>query len=1037
MLFRNNLGYFTKHIFYIYDYSYFGPMNTRLLTIVLFLFLATSIRAQSIKGTVKDAGNDAVIGATVQVVGSSYGAVTDAMGYFEIKKLKPGNYRLKFSSMGLVTTFKEVTLGSSDVMIEVVLKEDRKQMDELVVVGYGVQRKREVTGAISKIGGKELNDLPVPSFEAAMQGKAPGVQVTVGSGLAGSASIVRIRGISSVSAGGDPLYVVDGIPITQDYFIMGNSGGMNNNPLASLNPDDIESVEVLKDAAANAIYGSRGANGVILITTKRGKGKGWKFGAQMRAGVSLPTARPRMLNSQQWMQLNQEAWENDGHSGRAPLPGGITQEQALATNTNWVDKTITTGSKYGMNLSATKGGENFNTYMNFSHDYNGSYLAGNSYQRTAGRINLDYNATQWMKIGVNSSLSRGINNRVNAAWSGGLGAAMSTALPIYPIYNADGTWYRAGNNPVRGMENLEWRTTEMRALNGLNISLTPVKDFVFQGQASYDYMDIKDDQWRSSEITGNNNAGDAYRGMSFVRNFNYYVTASYLKTLNEKHNIMVMVGNEYQRANTLRRSADSTNVPGLFSDNQDKYLTARYLSQPGTNWAFLSYFARATYNYKQKYFLQGVFRTDASSRFGSNYRWANFPSFSGSWVISEEDFMKSNKTFSFLKLRAGWGKSGNANIPDNARYATYSATSNNITYNGQPTLFPLKLENANIHWETSNNYDVAVEAGFFKDRLTVELDYYRKITSDVLMYLTIPQSIGFSQYWDNVGGIKNQGLEFSFKSRNIVTKDFIWTTNFNVARNFNEITDLGVYTEDAVSGGTNDTRVVVGKPVGTNYLIRWSHVDANTGLPVYLDINGNQTGVYDNKNRVAVGKIIPDAIGGMTNTFRYKQWDMSVLIIFSIGSNIYESSQKRQSTLVTDWNMDERVFDRWQKPGDNAKYPRMTRDYRTYNLPDEWSNTTLWLKDGSYARLRNLTIGYNMTPASCRKMHLTSMRISAIATNLFTITNYDGLDPEIGRDSEGGSPGDLNSSRNMGSQNITYLTPPQEKTFSVQVSIEF
>jgi TonB-linked SusC/RagA family outer membrane protein len=1012
-------------------------MNTRLLSFLLLVIFARSATAQNIKGTVKDAGNEAVIGATVQVVGSSYGAVTDALGYFEIKRLKPGNYKIKVSSMGLVTTFKEVTLGTTDVSVNVVMKEDRKQMDELVVVGYGVQRKREVTGAISKIGGKELNDLPVPSFEAAMQGKAPGVQVTVGSGLAGSASIIRIRGISSISAGGDPLYVVDGIPVTQDYFILGNSGGMNNNPLATLNPDDIESVEVLKDAAANAIYGSRGANGVILITTKRGKGKGWKFGAQLKAGVSMPTAKPKMLNSAQWMQLNQEAWENDGNSGIAPLPGGITHAQALATNTDWVDKTIQTGSKYGMNFSATRGGEKLNTFINLSHDYNGSYLVGNSFVRTSGRLNMDYNATQWLKIGVNSAISRGLNNRVNAAWSGGLGAAMSTALPIYPVYNADGTWYRAGNNPVRNMENMLWKTEELRALNGLNLTLTPIKDVVIQGQTSYDYMNQADDQWRSSEITGNKNDGDAYRGMAFIKNFNYYITATYLKTYKENHNLQVMVGNEFQRANTLRRSADSTNVPGLFSENPSKYLNARYLSQPGTNWAFLSYFTRATYNYKQKYFVQAVFRTDASSRFGSNYRWANFPSFSGSWVVSEEEFMKNNKTLSFLKLRAGWGKSGNANIPDNARFATYSATSNNITYNGNPTLFPLKLENANIHWETSDNYDVAIEAGFFKDRLTVELDYYKKVTTDVLMYLTIPQSIGFSQYWDNVGGILNQGLEFSFKSRNIVTKDFQWTTNFNVARNFNEITSLGVYTEDAVSGGTNDTRVVVGRPVGTNYLIRWSRVDPNTGLPVYLDKNGNETNLYDNKNRVAVGKIIPDAIGGLTNTFRYKQWDMSVLVIFSIGSNIYESSQKRQASLITDWNMDERVFDRWQKPGDVAKFPKLTRDYRTYNLPDEWSNTTLWLKDGSYARLRNLSIGYNMTPKACKKMHLTSMRIVGIATNIITITNYDGLDPEIGRDSEGGSPGDLNSSRNMGSQNITYLTPPQEKTFSVQVSIEF
>jgi TonB-dependent SusC/RagA subfamily outer membrane receptor len=309
------------------------------LLIFLFLLIGVSMaHAQSIRGVITDNKKEAVIGATVKVEGTTTGAVTDALGAFDIKGLKPGNYKLKISSVGYSSIVKEVTLGTSSVNIEVVMKEELKQMDELVVVGYGVQRKREVTGAVSKIGGKELNDLPVPSFEAAMQGKAAGVQVTVGSGMAGSASIVRVRGISSISASGDPLYVVDGIPITQDYFMLGNSGGMNNNPLATLNPDDIESVEILKDAAANAIYGSRGANGVILVTTKRAKKPGWKLTASARAGVSLPTARPRMLNSKEWLQLNQEAWENDGNAGRATLPGGLTYDQANANNTDWVDE---------------------------------------------------------------------------------------------------------------------------------------------------------------------------------------------------------------------------------------------------------------------------------------------------------------------------------------------------------------------------------------------------------------------------------------------------------------------------------------------------------------------------------------------------------------------------------------------------------------------------------------------------------------------------------------------------------------------------
>jgi len=1015
-------------------------MKIKLLFLFLLVFGLQSAFSQVIRGTVTDSKKEPVIGATIKIDGTNKGAVTDALGYFEIKGLQPGYYKLKISSIGFVGTSRELTLANDNIVLDVVLKDDRKQMDELVVVGYGVQRKRDLTGAVSKIGGKELNDLPVPSFEAAMQGKAAGVQVTVGSGLAGSASVVRVRGISSISASGDPLYVIDGIPVTQDLFMNGNSGGMNNNPLSSINPDDIESIEVLKDAAANAIYGSRGANGVILITTKRAKNKGWKFTASAKVGLSTPTSVPKMLNSQQWMQLNQEAWENDGNAGRAPLPGGITYEQALATNTNWVDQTIQTGLKHGYTLTAAKGGEKLNTQMNFSYDDNGSYLKGNNFIRTTARINTDYQATKWMKIGLNSSLSSGINNRVNAAWAGGLGAAMSESLPIYPIKNADGTWFRGGKNPVRDMENMKWRTAETRALNGLSIDLTPVKGLVVRGQSSFDYMDLTDDHWSSPEITNQKDVGSASRNMSYVQNFNYYVTATYMKTLKENHHLQMMVGNEFQKATTIRRRTFASDVPGLYSSNPSYLNSSPVYYDNGTNWAFLSYFGRFNYDYKGKYNVQAVYRMDASSRFGENYRWANFPSLSGAWIVSEEDFLKDNKTISFLKVRAGWGMSGNAAIPDDARFGTFSPSSNNIAYNGQPTTYPIKLPNKDLRWETSNNYDLGIEMGMFKDRISFELDLYEKVTKDVLMEIALPPSIGMSSLWTNVGGILNRGVEFGFKSKNIIGKDFQWSTNFNVARNYNEITSIGVYSEDAVSGGTNDTRVIVGQAVGSNFLIRWSHVDPATGKPVYLDINGNETFLYNNKNRVAAGKILPDAIGGFTNTFRYKNWDMSILMVFSVGSKIYESSQKRQASLITNWNMDERVFDRWRQPGDIAKFPRLTRDYRTYNLPDEWSNTTLWLKDGSYARLRNLTIGYSIPKVQCEKLRLSGCRVSFIATNLLTFTKYDGLDPELSRDSESdgnGSAGGYNTSRNMGSQNITYLTPPQERSYTIQVNLEF
>lgn len=992
-----------------------------------------------ITGSVKDKKGEAIIGATIALEGTKNGTVTDALGAFKIHVEANKTYHLRISSIGYKSLTREVSIVQSDVRIDVIMQEENKQLEELVVVGYGVQRKRDLTGSISKIGGKELNDLPVPSFDAAIQGKAAGVQITTGSGVAGSASIVRVRGVSSVSAGGDPLYVLDGIPITQDFFISGNNGGMNNNPLAAINPEDIESIEILKDASANAIYGSRGANGVILITTKKAKaGSDWKFTASVNTGVSMATALPKMLNTSQYLQMYQEAYENDGGVGRATLPGGITWDQALKTNTNWVDKTTQVGTKYGFNFSAAKSFKNLNTFANVSYLDNGSYLVGNNYRRVSSRINLDYKINKWVKVGTNISYSNGQNNRVNIAWSGGLGDAMSTALPIYPVMANDSQYYSGGANPIRTMNNLKWQTNENRIIGGANIQLTPVKDLIVSGNYSYDYMNISDDQWRSKILTGHNNIGESNRTKNIVNNYNYNITATYSKTLLNQHNFSVMAGHEYQQANTSSDNYFGVNIPDIFYKINNNYIdTVSHTRNLGTNWSFVSYFSRFMYNYRQKYYLQLVYRSDASSKFGANYRWATFPSISGGWVISEEEFMKSIKSISFMKLRAGYGSSGNANIPDAARFGTYAGASNSIYYNNYPTTYPYKLQNENLRWETSDNFDMGLEMGFFKDRLSFEFDYYDKRTRDCLMELTIPNSAGFGTYWNNVGGTRNYGYEFSLKSRNIIKAGFQWNTQFNIARNYNEITSIGVYSEDAVSGGTNDTRVVVGHPIGTNYLIRFSHVDAKTGLPVYLDKDGNETFKYDNNNRVPVGSILPKAVGGMTNTFRWKQWDLSVLMVFSYGSNIYESSQKRQSTLVTDWNMDERVFGRWRQPGDIAAYPRLTLNYQTYGLPDQWSNTTLWLKDGSYARLRNVSIGYNLPKAMAQKMHLNTCRVSFIATNILTWTKYDGLDPEVGRDSEGGSTGALNTARNMGSQNITYLTPPQEKTYNVMVQIEF
>ncbi|MGY6560785.1 MAG: SusC/RagA family TonB-linked outer membrane protein [Luteibaculaceae bacterium] len=1004
-----------------------------LLKLTLFLCLSIFTQnswAQTVKGKVLDETGFGLPGLTVRIDGTSKGTVTNMDGSYELK-LDPGKYTLLFSYIGYKTITREVTVAAGRVStVDVKMEPDTKTLQEMVVVGYGVQRKREVTGSIARVDAAEITAIPTPSFEAALQGQAAGVQVTTGSGLAGSASVIRVRGISSISAGGDPLYVIDGVPVTQDFFLNGNAGGMNNNPLAALNPNDIESVQILKDAASTGIYGSRGANGVILITTKRAKKTGLNFDFQSRVGISLPTALPNMLNSKQYLQLYQEAWENDGNAGRAQLPFGISWDLAERTNTDWVRETVGVGMKHAYSFGVTKGTEKMKMYANLSYDDNGSFLIGNSYERLSGRINLDYQLAKNLSVSATTSVSRGQNNRVDAAWQGGLGLAMSTALPITPVRGDDGEFFRDAPNPAMNRDLQQWRTTEVRSLNTLALNYTPIKNLILTATTGYDYMDLRDQIFRPQELILTDHLGFASEFPQWVNNYNANVTATYLYDINEDHSFNFLIGSEYQR-NTTRNNG------GIQFENIDRPLwrgvsdeAIPFRGNPGDDqiFAFLSYFARANYTFKNRYFVQAVFRTDGSSRFGKDRRFGSFPSVSAGWIISDENWFNSN-LFSFLKVRASYGITGNANIPNFQRFGTFSPRDNPNAYNGMPVIFPMRLENPELRWETSRVTDFAIEAGMLDDRITMELGLYNRRTTDVLMDLLVPRTTGFGNFWDNVGEIVNRGVEFSLRSRNVVGK-FEWTTDFNIAYNYNEIVSIGPYSEDAVSGGTNDTRVVVGQPVGTNFLVRFSHVDPATGRPVYLDINGNPTFTWDPADRVPVGSVLPDAVGGITNTFRYKQWDLIAMFTFTIGADIYDSSSKRQLGVVTDWNMRTEIFDRWQQPGDMAAYPRLTLNTQTHGAGTPWINTDQWLHRADFIRFRRLSLGYTFNDFNISKVNIRNCRVSFTAANFMTFTNFPGLDPEIARDFEN------DADRNM-SPNITFLTPPQEQSYILQINFNF
>ena len=1009
------------------------------------LLIGGSLHAQSVSGTVVDEFNEPLPSVAISV--DKGGATsTNFSGQYSLS-LKEGTYSITYSFIGYQPVTKQVEVKGKET-VNVSMKPATNELDEVVVVGYGVARKRDLTGSVVSLKTKELTDIPTPSFENAIQGKAAGVQVITGSGIAGSGSMVRVRGVASISAGGDPLYVVDGIPITQDYFLNGNRGGFNTNPLATINPNDIESVEILKDAAATGIYGSRGSNGVVLITTKRGKSKKLAYNFSSRVGFSNPTALPNMMDKDEYLQMYEEAWINDGNVGVPVLPGNrVSWAEAQAfEGTDWVQETIRQGIKHGYDFSASRGFKGGNFYAGLSYNDNNSYLSGNSYERLSGRINADFDITKRFKLGLSTSLSRGVNNRIDAAWSGGLGEAMSRALPIYPIYYAEDEYDDDGNliaeegdywlkggvsvNPVAQRNLKEWTAIEDRSINNITMNYKLNDNWTFRGQGAFDFMHFEDHIWEKPgyDPTYKDDDGE-FMGRANMFPYSVYNTSgnstlNYIKDLGDDHHINWLVGTEYQY-NRIKRWDNyyDSDAEGQIRE------TGNYVNNPLSRieeYAFASAFTRLNYNYKGKYYAEALIRRDGSSKFGPNNKYGNFPAASLGWVISDEDFMANLPNVNFLKLKTSVGKNGNSAIPSYQWFGYYNVANNG--YGGETYRYPVLRENADLRWETSTTYDVGLEYGFFQDRISGELAWYRKQTNDMLLNVTLQGSTGFGSWWDNVGSVYNTGVEFAIKSRNIVTDNFTWTTDFNIARNYNEITSIGQYSQDAVSGGTNDTRVVVGMPIGTNYLVKFSHVDPTNGLPVYLDLEGNETYTWDLQNRVATGNVMPDAIGGLTNTFNYKNWEFGFMWVFTIGGDIYDSSSKRQMGVVTDWNMRTDLFDRWQQPGDQATYPRLSRDYRTYGSNTEWINTDLWLHDGTYARLRNVKLSYRVPQDQLK--YVKGMTVNVTGTNLITLTNFIGLDPEIARDFENATD------RNM-SPNITYLTPPQEKTYNIGVNINF
>jgi len=650
-------------------------------------------------------------------------------------------------------------------------------------------------------------------------------------------------------------------------------------------------------------------------------------------------------------------------------------------------------------------------------------------------------------LSLTSGYNRGVNKRVPAAWDGGIGDAMSGALPIFPIYNSDGTYFTGNANPVRRMLETKRREIDNRLIGGLSLEYSPIKNLFLKASGSMEYTTAFDDQFESNNWQNKSVADSGYakRDPYWGSNKTATVTANYLWNPSADHKLNFLAGTEVQ--DYVRKGY--TFAIGEFSsqpywDHVSDYKSFRD-SAKGVNpnngeiakeeYTFNSFFGRINYSYKGKYALQATARIDGSSKFGPNNKHGFFPSVSGAWTISDEDFMRDIKAINFLKFRASYGIVGNANIGSGKYFSNYQ--NGGITYNGNPTLYLNQdgYGNPDLKWETMKNFDVAVEFALFNSRLTGEIAYYNKQTTDILLTPGLSQSAGVGNIVRNLADsrILNEGVEFSANLKLVDQKDLKWSVGGNIAKNRNEVLEYELG-PDAVGGGTNDTRIVKGLPIGVNYLVRYHGVDPVDGLPIWLDKNGKQTKTYSLDNRVYAGSVMPDYVGGFNSAFKYKGFELSTLFTFVIGGNLYEGSGKYQFLGITKkfWNFREDFLDRWTKPGDNAKYPKLVSDASSYPgvSSEDQFNSTMFLRDASYLRMRELTLAYRLSDAVTSKWGIKNVRFFVTGSNLLTFSKYPGGDPEITRDFENAQD------RNL-SPNITYLTAPAQKTFVFGLNLSF
>jgi TonB-linked SusC/RagA family outer membrane protein len=986
----------------------------------------------TVTGVVKSNGTP-LPGVTVTVKGATGGTVTDQAGKFVIK-VNDGDNVLVFSMIGFIK--KEVTVGSNPILV-VELTEELQALNEVVVIGYGTQRRGDLTSSISSVKGADIANVPVTNLDAALQGKIAGVQVVQNSGSPGDETYIRIRGNGSLFGENRPLYVIDGVPMNNIPAGVSPLGGDGQRITATndINPNDIESIDVLKDAAATAIYGSRAANGVILITTKKGKPGKTKFNLSAYTGLAEITKRLPLLDASQYVDLISQERVN------ANLPVDPTIVKT-GTNTNWQDAIFRRApiSEYNMSLS---GGDNkMSHYISFGYlDQTGTIVGLQHFNRLNGRISFDFMATDKLKIGASVNGTHSVNNRMDNNFSGA--SVLANALimnPNFPIYNADGTYYYDANrravNPVMLANSLRFLSVVDRYVGNIYGEYAITGNLKFKTSFGMDNQGIQDDRYQSVVVNGNNPASgfaDYFTQLLWL-NEN---TLTYTPKLKGKNNLSAVIGESAQVTNIRRIGAggntSATDLIQSISGFTNRTEASDYRSTSG----LLSYFGRVNYNYDNRYLVQAAARIDGSSRFGDNQKYGYFPTISGAWRVSSESFMKKQHFIDDLKLRGSIGVSGSQEGLGNdfPSLATYAIGTN---YGNEPGISASALSNRDLSWEATTQTNLGLDLSFLNSRVNITVDAYRKVTNKLIFKLELPFTSGFTRTnGANIGQLTNQGIDISLGTDNIRGK-FTWSTNYNMSFNRNKITDLPeiVYGDPSSSdfteslpglyGTTLPTSIYrVGESVGSFFGYKNKGVDPVTGNFTYQDMTG------DNKitaaDRVIIGNALPKFTGGFTNNFSYKGFDLSVFFYFSYGNQVYNQTRAIMERMVGYNNGDANTLRRWTPTNVNTDVPKAV--FNDPVLPNSVTNGDMsqrWVEDGSFIRLKNITLNYNIPPTFLKKMKLSSVRVFISGQNLALWTKYSGYDPES-----------QNQSVKNSQLGIDYATQPQPRTLSAGINVNF